>query len=97
LNFEREIGVHQRCPTIYGDDLACNPASFFQAEKGHGVSDVRRSQPTHRRPAGEVPSTYPVLRILWEAVQDAVLGNAGSDGIYVDAAAGQRYSEVANQ
>jgi hypothetical protein len=52
LNLEREISVHQRCPTIYRDDLARNPAGFFRAEKDGSVADVRRrSQPTHRRPA----------------------------------------------
>lgn len=58
LNLKREVGVHQRCPTICNDDLAGNPASFFRREKGHGVADVGwRSQPTHRRPASQVPST----------------------------------------
>ena len=53
LNLEREIMVHQRCPTIDGDDLTGNPASFFRAEKGHGIAHIRRrSQPPHRRPAG---------------------------------------------
>src|SRR6267143_2142652 len=98
LDFGRYPWIHQRCATVRINDLACDPAGFFRAEKSHHVPDVFwRAKASHRCPTTHVPSSDEMLSLLGQCVQDAVFRPSRADRIHRDTALRHCDGEIANE